>query len=172
MNNKIGDIMLGKVKTWADEFKTFAVRGNVIDMAVGIIIGAAFGKIVDSMVNDIIMPPLGWLMGKVDFSNLYLTLPTTLDLSGGLPSYPSLEAAKAAGAVTVNYGLFINTLISFIMVAFAVFLLIKGINKLKAAAEKECVEEAAATTKTCPKCFSEININATRCPYCTSELSN
>ena len=160
--------MIGKCKTWAGEFKTFAIKGNVIDMAVGIIIGAAFSKVVDSMVNDIIMPPLGWLLGKVDFSNLYFTIPTSFD--GTFATYPSLEAAKAAGAVTINYGLFINTLISFTMVAFAVFLLIKGINKLKAGAEKEAQEEAAATTKTCPRCFSEININATKCPHCTSDI--
>ena len=113
--------MLNKVKKWTDEFKTFAIKGNVIDMAVGIIIGAAFGKIVDSMVKDIIMPPMGWIMGRVDFANLYLTLP---NYDGKIVQYPSLEAAQAAGAVTINYGLFINTLISFIFVAFAVFLLI------------------------------------------------
>ena len=161
--------MIQKVKGWADEFKTFAVRGNVIDMAVGIIIGASFSKIVDSMVNDIIMPPLGWLMGKVDFTNLYFTLPTKLNEIGNIPSYDSLEAAKAAGAVTINYGVFINTLISFIMVAFAVFLLIKGINKLKASADKEAAE-VAPTTKVCPKCYSEINENATKCPFCTSDI--
>ena len=110
--------MLGFLKKNLDEFKTFAVRGNVIDMAVGIIIGAAFGKIVDSMVKDIVMPPLGWMMGKVDFTNLYLTLPNS---DGEIIAYPSLEAAKTAGAVTINYGVFINTLISFILVAFSVF---------------------------------------------------
>ena len=120
--------MLNFLKKNIDEFKTFAVRGNVIDMAVGIIIGAAFGKIVDSMVKDIVMPPLGWMMGKVDFTNLYLTLPNS---DGEIIAYPSLEAAKTAGAVTINYGVFINTLISFILVAFSVFLLIKVINKLK-----------------------------------------
>ena len=119
--------MLNFLKKNIDEFKTFAVRGNVIDMAVGIIIGAAFGKIVDSMVKDIVMPPLGWMMGKVDFTNLYLTLPNS---DGEIIAYPSLEAAKTAGAVTINYGVFINTLISFILVAFSVFLLIKVINKL------------------------------------------
>lgn len=158
--------MIERFKRYANEFKTFAIKGNVIDMAVGIIIGAAFGKIVDSMVKDIIMPPMGWLMGRVDFANLYFTLP---NYEGQIVKYPSLEAAQAAGAVTINYGLFINTLISFIFVAFAVFLLIKFINKLRAATQKE-IEEAAPTTKTCPKCFSEININATRCPYCTSEI--
>lgn len=159
--------MLNFIKRELDEFKAFAMRGNVIDMAVGIIIGAAFGKIVDSMVNDVIMPPLGWLMGKVDFANMYFTLP----VDGNTAQYPSLEAAKAAGAVTINYGLFINTLISFILVAFAVFLLIKGINKLQAAASKGEVSESAATTKACPHCFSQIDIRATRCPNCTSEIS-
>ena len=160
--------MLEFFKRELNEFKAFAVRGNVIDMAVGIIIGAAFGKIVDSMVNDVIMPPLGWLMGKVDFANMYFTLP----VDGNFTSYPSLEAAKAAGAVTINYGVFINTLISFLMVAFAVFLLIKGINKLQAAAKKDAAdaEQATPTVKTCPKCFSEIDIRATRCPHCTTEL--
>ena len=161
--------MIQKVKTWADEFKAFAVRGNVIDMAVGIIIGASFGKIVDSLVNDVIMPPLGWIMGKVDFANLYLTLPTKLDEIGNLPHYDSLEAAKTAGAVTINYGVFINTLISFTMVAFAVFLLIKAVNKLKASADKEAAEVAPAT-KVCPRCCSEININATKCPHCTADI--
>lgn len=160
--------MFKYLKKEFNEFKTFAIRGNVIDMAVGIIIGAAFGKIVDSLVNDVIMPPFGWLMGKVDFTNLYLTLPTSI-INGEIPHYPSLEAAKAAGAVTINYGVFINTLISFLMVAFAVFLLIKGINKLKAAAQKE-VDDAPATTKVCPHCFSEIDIRATKCPCCTSDL--
>ncbi len=155
--------MLNKVKKWTDEFKTFAIKGNVIDMAVGIIIGAAFGKIVDSMVKDIIMPPMGWIMGRVDFANLYLTLP---NYDGKIVQYPSL----AACAVTINYGLFINTLISFIFVAFAVFLLIKFINKLRAAVEKKEETQVQADTKTCPKCFSVININATKCPYCTTDL--
>lgn len=158
---------IGKVKKWTDEFKTFAIKGNVIDMAVGIIIGAAFGKIVDSMVKDIIMPPMGWIMGRVDFTNLYLTLP---NYDGKIVDYPSLEAAQAAGAVTINYGLFINTLISFIFVAFAVFLLIKFINKLRAGAEVKTEANEAATTKTCPRCFSVININATKCPFCTTDL--
>ena len=160
--------MINRVKRWADEFKTFAVKGNVIDMAVGIIIGAAFGKVVNSVVADIIMPPMGWLMGKVDFTNLYLSLPNA---QGEIVEYPSLAAAQAAGAVTINYGLFINTIINFIIVAFAVFLLIKFINKLRATVEKkeEVVEEA--TTKECPRCFSTINIKATKCPNCTSELN-
>lgn len=159
--------MFGKLKKYADEFSTFAIKGNVVDMAVGIIIGAAFGKIVDSMVKDIIMPPMGWLMGKVDFTNLYFTLPTSI--GGEIPKYPTLEAAQEAGAVTINYGLFINTLISFVFVSFAVFLLIKFINKLRANAEEKAVEEAPST-KTCPKCFSEININATKCPHCTADI--
>ncbi|MBQ7287157.1 MAG: large-conductance mechanosensitive channel protein MscL [Candidatus Gastranaerophilales bacterium] len=160
--------MLDRVKRWSDEFKTFAIKGNVIDMAVGIIIGAAFGKIVNSVVTDIIMPPMGWLMGKVDFTNLYLTLPNA---DGEIVAYPSLTAAQEAGAVTINYGLFINTLINFILVAFAVFLLIKFINKLRASVEKP-VEEVAAepTTKECPRCFSEISIKASKCPHCTADI--
>ena len=159
--------MISRLKRYADEFKTFAIKGNVIDMAVGIIIGAAFGKIVDSMVKDIIMPPMGWLMGRVDFTNLYLTLP---NYDGEIVKYPSLEAAQSAGAVTINYGLFINTLISFIFVAFAVFLLIKFINKLRANVETKKENDLVETEKTCPKCYSTININATKCPYCTSDL--
>ena len=159
--------MINFIKRNLEEFKTFAMRGNVIDMAVGIIIGAAFGKIVDSMVKDIVMPPLGWMMGKVDFSNLYLTLP---DINGEIINYPSLDAAKAAGAVTINYGVFINTLISFILVAFSVFLLIKLINKLKATAKSDCEKVEEATTKECPKCFSTINIKATKCPNCTADI--
>lgn len=158
--------MFDRLKRNFDEFKAFAVRGNVIDMAVGIIIGAAFGKVVDSLVKDVIMPPMGWLMGKVDFTNLYITLPQ----NGKIQTFDSLEAAQAAGAVTINYGLFINTIISFILVAFAVFMLIKGINKLKAAAEKQEQVEEAATTKACPYCFSQIDIKATKCPHCTSDL--
>ena len=159
--------MLNFFKRNLNEFKTFAIKGNVCDMAVGIILGAAFGKIVDSMVKDIIMPPLGWLMGKVDFTNLYLTLP---DYNGQITHYPSLEAAKAAGAVTINYGVFINTLISFVIVAFAVFLLVKAINKLKNATIKEEEKQEEITTKTCPKCFSTIHIQATKCPNCTVDL--
>lgn len=159
--------MIKRLQKWSEEFKTFAIKGNVIDMAVGIIIGAAFGKIVNSMVTDIIMPPMGWLMGKVDFTNLYLTLPNS---QGEIVEYPSLAAAQAVGAVTINYGLFINTLISFILVAFAVFLLIKFINKLRdTVAKKEEVQEVA-TTKECPKCFSTINIKATKCPNCTADI--
>ena len=159
--------MIQRFKRYADEFKTFAVKGNVIDMAVGIIIGSAFGKIVDSMVKDIIMPPMGWVMGKVDFTNLYITIPTPGQEE---TTYSSLEAAKAAGAVTINYGVFINTLISFMFVAFAVFLLIKFINKLRAATEKKVEVAVEATTKSCPRCFSEININATKCPCCTADI--
>ena len=155
--------MIEKLKRYGDEFKTFAMRGNVIDMAVGIIIGAAFGKIVDSLVNDIIMPPLGWVLGRVDFSKLFLVLP----LNGQFEHFDSLDAAKAAGAVTINYGVFINTLISFLLVAFAVFLLIKGINKLQAPRVKE---DGTPTTKECPHCFSTIDIRANRCPNCTSEV--
>lgn len=156
--------MLAKLKKYGEEFKTFAMRGNVIDMAVGIIIGAAFGKIVDSLVNDVIMPPLGWVLGRVDFSQLFFVLP----LNGQFEHFESLDAAQKAGAVTINYGAFINTVISFLLVAFAVFLLIKGINKLQA--PRKADPNAAPTTKECPHCFSTIDIRANRCPNCTSEV--
>lgn len=145
-----------------NEFKAFAMRGNVVDMAVGIIIGAAFGAIVKSLVDDVIMPPIGMLLGNVDFSNLFVVLKDGVTAAA---PYASLADAKKAGAVTVNYGLFINSVISFLIVAFAVFLLIKNINRLKS-------EEAPAapTTKECPFCASSIALKATRCPHCTSEL--
>jgi len=145
------------------EFKEFAMRGNVVDMAVGIIIGGAFGTIVKSLVSDVMMPPIGLLLGGVDFSDLFLTL------KDGAPAgpYATLAAAQTAGAVTISYGLFMNAVISFLIVAFAVFLLIKGINKLQR--EKE-TPPAEPTTKECPHCYSTIPIKATRCPNCTSEL--
>ncbi len=143
------------------EFREFAVKGNMIDMAVGIIIGGAFGKIVSSLVQDVIMPPLGLLMGKVDFGSLFV------NLSG--KAYPSLAAAKAAGAPTINYGAFINTVIDFVIVAFAIFIVVKQLNRLQALAKKK--EEAApVTTKECEYCLSKIPLKATRCPNCTSEL--
>lgn len=147
------------------EFKDFALRGNVLDMAVGIIIGAAFSTIVNSLVNDIIMPPFGWLLGGVDFENFYLTV------KAGTPigPYNSLADAQAAGAVTVNYGLFINSLISFLIVAIAMFLLIRAINRLQKS-NKEEQPEAASTSKDCPYCFTSIPFQATRCPHCTSKL--
>jgi large conductance mechanosensitive channel len=141
------------------EFKEFAMRGNVLDMAVGIIIGAAFGKIVSSFVADVLMPPIGLLLGKVDFSNLFLNL--------GGQSFPSVEAAKAAGAPTLNYGLFLNTVIDFVIVAFAIFLLIKQVNRLM---PKKAEAPAAPTTKECPRCLSQIPIKATRCAHCTSDI--
>ena len=153
-------------KNLANEFKKFAMRGNVIDMAVGIIIGAAFGKIVDSLVKDVIMPPIGLLLGKVDFTNLFLVLK-----EGATPApYNSLSAAQAAGAVTMNLGLFVNAVISFLIVAFAVFILIKAINELQAKMDKKEAQQVVKTTKSCPFCCSEIPLNATRCPQCTSEL--
>lgn len=135
------------IKSFFNEFKKFAMRGNVMDMAVGIIIGAAFGKIVDSMVKDIIMPPIGLLWGKVDFSDLKL---------------------KLSDDVSINYGIFLNNVISFVIVAFAVFVLIKAVNKLQ---EKMIKEEAAApTTKKCPYCCEDIPLAAVKCPHCTSDL--
>ena len=153
-------------KNLANEFKKFAMRGNVIDMAVGIIIGAAFGKIVDSLVKDVIMPPIGLLLGKVDFSNMFLVLK-----DGATPApYNSLAAAQEAGAVTMNLGLFVNAIISFLIVAFAVFILIKAINELQAKIDKKEAQQIVKTTKACPYCCSEIPLEATRCPHCTSEL--
>jgi len=145
------------------EFKEFAMRGNVVDMAVGIIIGAAFGTIVKSLVDDIIMPPIGLLLGNVDFSNLFAVLKAG-KVAG---PYLSLAQAKEAGAVTLNIGVFLNTVITFAIVAFAVFLLIKGINQLK---RKEEAPPAEPTTKQCQYCFATIPIGATRCAFCTSEL--
>lgn len=148
------------------EFKKFAMRGNVMDMAVGIIIGGAFGKIVDSLVKDILMPPLGLLLGKVDFGNLYVVLK-----NGGVPGpYISLEAAKAAGAITLNAGAFLNSVISFVIIAFAVFLLVKGMNTLQTKLEHE--EQAAEpTTKKCPYCCTDIAKDAVKCPNCTADLN-
>ena len=151
-------------KNLGKELRDFILRGNVMDMAVGIIIGAAFGKIVDSLVKDIIMPPIGFVLGKVDFSNLYVTLFPLGE------KYDSLDAAAAAGAVTINYGLFINTVISFLIVACAIFALVKVVNTIKDKAIKEEKEEVAATEKECPYCCTQIPINAKKCPHCTSEL--
>lgn len=145
------------------DFKEFAMRGNVVDMAVGIIVGAAFGTIINSLVADILMPPIGLLLGKTDFSNLLIVLK-----EGSVAGpYASPEAAKVAGAVTINFGLFINTIINFLIVAFAVFILIRNINRLKRQKEASL---AIPTTKECPYCLSTVPINATRCAYCTSEL--
>jgi len=141
------------------EFKEFAMRGNVLDMAVGIIIGAAFGKIVAVFVSDVLMPPIGLLLGKVDFSNLFINL-------SGKP-VSTIAEAKAAGAVTINYGLFLNSVIDFLIVAFAIFLLIRQVNRLKRQPQPA---PAVPTTKECPYCVSSIAIKATRCPHCTSEL--
>lgn len=141
------------------EFKEFAMRGNVLDMAVGIIIGTAFGKIVSSFVNDVLMPPIGKLVGQVDFSNLFLNL--------GETDYATLAEAQAAGAPTINYGIFLNTVLDFLIVAFAIFLLIRQVNRLK---RKEEAPPAAPTTRPCPFCLSEVALQARRCPHCTSEL--
>jgi len=147
------------------EFKKFAMRGNVVDMAVGIIIGGAFGTIVKSLVADVIMPPIGLLLGGVDFSDLFITLKEGATAG----PYASLAGAQEAGAVVVSYGVFINSVISFLIVAFAVFLLIKSINKLQ---QEEEEKPADPTEKDCPFCLSKIAIKATRCPHCTSELGS
>ena len=138
------------------EFKAFAMRGNVVDLAVGIVIGAAFGKIVSSLVNDLLMPPIGLVLGRVDFSNLFLNL--------SQPRYATLAEAKAAGAPTLNYGVFLNTVIDFVIVALAIFLVVRFINRLYQ------TPPATPTTKACPYCISVIPLNASRCPQCTSAL--
>lgn len=138
------------------EFQEFAMRGNVLDMAIGIIIGAAFGRIINSFVADILMPPIGLLLGNVDFSSLFVNLSGT--------HYNSLAEAKTAGAATLNYGAFFNTLIDFIIVAFAIFLLVRQVNRFRAKPE--------VTTKECPECLSKIPLKASRCPHCTSELKS
>ena len=147
------------------EFKEFAVKGNVVDMAVGIIIGGAFGTIVKSLVSDVIMPPIGMMMGNVDFSQLFIVL-NSGDVLG---SFATIADAQAAGAVTINYGIFFNNVISFVIVAFAVFMLIKAINNLKKEEEEAPPEEP--TTHDCPHCFTSISLKATRCPFCTSEIN-
>ena len=144
------------------EFREFAMRGNVVDIAVGIIIGAAFGTIVKSLVDDVLMPPIGLLLGGVDFTNIFFVL-----RSGAVPGpYETLADAKAAGVVTINAGIFVNTIISFLIIAFAVFLLIRAINSMRRREEIPAVP----TTKDCPYCYTHIPIPATRCPNCTSEL--
>ena len=140
------------------EFKEFVIKGNVLDMAVGIIIGAAFGKVVTSFVNDVLMPPIGLLLGKVDFGNLFI------NLSG--KSFESLADAKKAGAATLNYGLFLNTAIDFLIVGFAIFILVRQVNHLKRQAPA-----AAPTTRACPFCMTDIPLKATRCPHCTSTVA-
>ncbi len=139
------------------EFKEFAVKGNVMDMAIGIIIGAAFGGIVQSLVKDVVMPPLGLLLGKVDFSNLFINLSGT--------SYPTLAAAQAAGAPTLNYGLFVNAVVNFIILAFVIFLVVKQLNRLKREAPP-----AAPSEKDCPLCATKIPLAAQKCPHCTADL--
>ncbi|MEN6523631.1 MAG: large conductance mechanosensitive channel protein MscL [Anaerolineaceae bacterium] len=140
------------------EFKEFVMRGSVLDLAIGVIIGGAFGKIVSSLVNDVIMPPIGLLLGKVDFSKLFISLSGT--------KYASLAAAQEAGAPTLNYGMFLNTIIEFLIIAFVIFLVVRQINRLF----KPKPESVEPTTKTCPFCQTEIPIKAVRCPHCTSEL--
>lgn len=141
------------------EFKDFAMRGNVLDMAVGIVMGAAFGSIVTSLVSDVLMPPIGLLLGRVDFSNLFISLTGR--------HFDSVAAAKAAGAATLNYGVFLNTVINFLIVAFAIFLLVRQVNRLR---PKPAPAPAGPVQKACPYCCSEIPLAATRCPHCTSEL--
>jgi large conductance mechanosensitive channel len=146
------------------EFREFAMRGNVVDMAVGIIIGGAFGTIVKSLVDDVLMPPIGLALGGVDFSNFFAVLK-----EGSTPGpYAALADAKAAGAVTINYGLFLNSVVSFLIVAFAIFLLIKGINRLR---REEPAAPPTPSTRECPHCATRIPVKARRCPHCTSQLA-
>jgi len=141
-------------------FKDFALRGNVVDLAIGIVIGGAFSNIVSSFVSDILMPPIGLLLGNTDFSNFFI------NLSGR--RYDSLAAAEEAGAATINYGVFINTILDFVIIAFALFLIVRQINRLQRQKEEE--KPAEPTTKQCPYCMTEIPVEATRCPHCTSHL--
>lgn len=143
---------------WKD-FKAFAMKGNVIDLAVGVVIGGAFGKIVSSLVNDIIMPLVGLLLGKLDFANLFITL--------GEGSFKTLGEAKEAGVATLNYGLFINNIIDFLIIAFSIFIVIRQINRMP----KKKEEPAPVKTKACKYCFSEIHVDASKCPHCTSDLN-
>jgi len=140
------------------EFKEFIMKGNVLDLAIGVIIGGAFGSIVSSLVKDVLMPSIGMLLGKVDFSNFYI------NLSGG--TYTSMAEAQNAGAVTINYGLFLNNVINFLIIALVIFIIIKQVNRL----QKPVTKSAEPTTKECPHCYSTIPIKATRCPNCTSQL--
>jgi large conductance mechanosensitive channel len=142
------------------EFKAFAMKGNVIDLAVGVIIGGAFGKIISSLVSDIIMPFFGLLLGNLDFKNLFITL--------GDGTFMTIEAAKEAGVATLNYGLFINNIIDFLIIAFSIFIVIKQINRIP----KKKEEPAPIKTKSCKYCYSEIHIDASKCPHCTSDLNN
>jgi large conductance mechanosensitive channel len=154
---------LHKDWTMLKEFKEFAMRGNVIDLAIGIIIGGAFQKIVSSLVNDVIMPPIGLLIGRINFNNLFISL------NG--KGYTSLTDAQAAGAPTLNYGLFLNNVIDFVIVAFVVFLLVRYINKLTRVRQGASAAPAAPTSRACPFCKTEIPLEAIRCPHCTSNLS-
>lgn len=141
------------------EFRTFVMRGNIVDLAVAVVIGAAFGKIVDSLVKDVVMPPIGMILGNVDFANLFINL--------GDGEYATLAEAQAAGVPTINYGAFINTIISFLIIAFAIFLLLNQLNRFRRTSD----EAATPTTQPCPRCLMLIPIGARRCPHCTSELS-
>ena len=152
--------------TMLKEFREFALKGNVVDMAVGIIIGGAFGALVNSLVNDVMMPPLGLLLKGVDFSNLFIVLREGAQAG----PYLALAEAKKAGAVTLNYGLFVNALIGFLIMAFAVFLLVRSINRLRSALEKQAAPPPAPQSKECPYCLSTIPLKAVRCPNCTSQL--
>lgn len=144
------------------EFKEFAMKGNVVDLAVGVVIGAAFGKIVTSLVNDIIMPLVGLVLGRIDFSNLFIAL--------GEGNFKTIEEAKNAGVATVNYGIFLNNVVDFLIVAFSIFLVVKQLNRFTRKKAVPAPAPAPATTKLCRYCYGEIHINATKCPHCTSDV--
>jgi len=147
-----------------NEFKRFAVKGSMIDLAIGIIIGGAVGKVITSLVNDILMPPIGLLLARVNFASLYINL--------GRTKYPTFDAAKAAGAPTINVGLFFGTVIDFLLISLVIFFMVRAMNRLREMTEKKVVvPPPTPTTKVCPFCKSEISIDATRCPHCTSELT-
>ena len=145
------------------EFKEFAIKGNMVDLAIGVVMGGAFGSIVNSLVKDVIMPPVGALLGAKDFANLFWVVKQPADAAAGT-TYATIAAAAEAGATTLNYGVFINTILNFLIIAFAMFVVVKAMNKLRRAKEEE------ATTKECQYCKTEIAVEATRCPACTSEL--
>ncbi|MCE5192644.1 MAG: large conductance mechanosensitive channel protein MscL [Candidatus Cryosericum sp.] len=145
-----------------NEFKKFALKGNMIDLAVGVIIGGAVGKVVTSLVNDVLMPPIGLILGRINFSSIYINLSRT--------KYPTFAAAQAADAPTINIGLFLNAVVNFLIIALVVFFMLRGINKMREMAERKSVS-AAPSTKTCPYCKTEIPVDATRCPHCTSQLT-
>ena len=154
-----------------NEFKKFIMRGNILDMSIGIIIGASFNSIVNSFVQDILMPPIGLILSGIDFSNMFIVIKNGADNIGNIGHYNSIEAAKQAGAVVIGIGTFINSIISFLITAFSIFIIIKLFNKMQEKIVKKEQEDKAASEKICPYCCSSINVNAVKCPNCTSNLN-